>query len=112
MSLLSFALVYSGLVGLCLAMDRHQRTVLGRPLQPSTAVGLRVFACGLLAASVLASVAAQPGATGYVAWFGFVTAAGLALIFLLPYAPRAAAALALGAPVAAGLLIVSQSALA
>jgi hypothetical protein len=70
---------------------------------------MRVAGCALLTASIVPTVAAQPGATGYVAWFGLVTAAGLLLIFVLPYAPRMAARLAIGAPVAAGLAVLLRA---
>jgi hypothetical protein len=98
MEFLAFTLAYSGLAGLCLAMERHHRSAFERTPTWQTAAGMRAVAGAVLAASIIPSVLAHPGSTGYIAWFGFVAAAGLALIFLLPYAPRVATALAIGAP--------------
>lgn len=103
MSTLAFALSYSGFTALCFALERTHRA-LGRP-PPSArlAIALRTAGFALLALALAPSMAGLEGSTGIVAWFGFLTAAGLLLVFLLPYAPRLAQRLAVVAPLAAAL---------
>ncbi len=88
--LASIGLAYAGMAGLCLAMDRHHRQVVGRAARPGFALALRSAGSAALALSFAAAVAADGWAFGPVAWFGAATAAGLALILLLPYRPRLA----------------------
>ncbi len=95
-------LAYAGMAALCLAMDRHHRQVVGRVLRPGIAGALRVVGCAALTASFAAAVTAEGWARGPVAWFGALTAAGLALVLLLPYRPRLAVGLGL-----AGLLLAA-----
>jgi hypothetical protein len=106
-TILAIALAYAGLTCLCVAMDRHHRQVFGRVPAVRTALALRLLGAALLALSVLPSVTSFPGSMGIVAWFGVVTAAGLVLVFTLPYAPRVSAVLAVVGPAAAAILAVS-----
>ena len=99
--LLSFALAYAGFAAVCLALDRHYRQVWGRPPARCTATLLRVVGYPLLGLAAVPCVAALGGATGFVMWLGVLSAAALPLIFLLPFAPRAAALLAVVAPAVA-----------
>ena len=95
----SLLLAYSGMLALCLAMDRHARQLWGRP--PSTMLRRILRAGGWLLLG-LALVAASRGwdaGMATVAWFGLVSLAGFALLMLLPWAPR----LALWLPAAGGL---------
>lgn len=85
----SLALAHAGLTGLALAMDRHRRQ-----LRPSAKLPARWMAAmsrtvgwTLLALSMKLSMLAWGTATGIAVWFGALSAAGLALIFMLPYAP-------------------------
>lgn len=88
----SLALAHAGLTGLALAMDRHRRQL--RPsAQPGTrlaSAAWRVAGWTLLALSLGLSVLAWGGATGTAVWFGVLSAASLALILMLPYAPTLA----------------------
>lgn len=108
MSLLAFALAYSGFTAVCLAMERHYRSVLGRAPARRTATILRVVGFALLALAAVPSIAALDGSTGIVEWFGFLTAAALVLIFLLPYAPRIAISLAVIAPAFAIVVVLAR----
>ena len=103
MAMFALSLAYSGCVGLCLAMQRHRRQVwTGHPI-PIAQSAFRIIGWLCLASSFLFCIRAWGMATGVVGWFGVLTAAGVALAFLLPYAPRAATALGGLAPIAAGL---------
>jgi hypothetical protein len=93
--LLTLYLSYAALAALALAMDRHHRQVFGAAPSPGRAAGLRVAGALLL---VLAPVpwTAEAGAMGFVAWlFCALPCAGVALVLLLAWRPRAAAALGL-----------------
>lgn len=99
MTTLAWSLAYAGLAGLCLAMHRYQRQVWCRGVGSAASVGLRLAGWLCLTLSLATCTAVWGGVIGPVAWFGVLSAAGLALVCLLPYAPRIAAALALIAPV-------------
>ncbi len=90
----AFCLAYAGLGGLCLAMGRHQRQVLGRELGRWPARALRLAGWCALTVAMVACVQGWGVSVGVVAWFGFLSAAGLALVFVLPYLPRAGLGLA------------------
>ncbi len=82
---------YGGLLGLCLAMNRHHVQVLhGNPGRPRRLV-LRLAGWSLLGVALCLSSQAWGWAIGPVAWFGLLSLAALGLVFLLPYAPRFAA---------------------
>ena len=100
-------LAYAGMAGLCLGMDRHHRQVFGRAARPRAALALRLAGSLALASSFVAAVVADGWAFGPVAWTGGLTAAALALVFLLPYRPRLAVALA-----PAGLILATLDCLA
>lgn len=100
-------LAYAGLTALCLAMDRHHRQVWQRVPAPGLRIGLRVLGSSLLAAAFTACVDTAGASIGSVSWFGVLSAAGLLLVFLLPYAPRFAAGLSLLAAPATLLALVA-----
>lgn len=86
------ALTHAGLVALAMAMDRHHRQ-----LRPSTAshtapgtLGWKLAGWLLLALSLQLSTQNWGVGTGLVAWCGIATAAALALILMLPFAPALA----------------------
>lgn len=99
--LLALALAYAGLTAVCLSMERHYRHVWRRMPARRTTVLLRTLGFALLALALRPCMAALAGCTGVILWFGVLTAAALLLVFLLPYAPRAAAACAGAAPLIA-----------
>ncbi len=102
-NLVVFALSYAGLAGLCLAMERHWADLHGRGALPPepTRRRLKAGGWGALALALYWAVAAEGGAHGPLLWLGSLSAGGLLLIVLLPYAARAAARLALAATAAA-----------
>ncbi len=96
MSALGLCLAYAGFMGLCLAMERHHEQVFGsRRIPVWRGRLLRIVGWLLLALSLLPVVLETGWAVGIVLWAGLLTAAGVSLAFLLPYAPRMAIALAL-----------------
>jgi hypothetical protein len=90
-SVLALALAYAGMALLCLAMDRHHQQVWGREPSPGQRLGLRGAGALLLALALVPCVAAWSASVGGVLWLGFLSAAVLPLVFMLPYAPRATA---------------------
>jgi hypothetical protein len=72
-------------IGLCLAMDRHYRQVIGRAPRPILRHALRFIGSLGLALSLAICVHALGGSFGPVAWFGLLSIAALAVTFLLPY---------------------------
>jgi hypothetical protein len=90
MALLGFGLAYAGFLGLSLAMDRHHAELLGSRPAAARRLLLRGLGWGLLGLSLLPCLALWGGGIGFVSWLGLLTAAGLGLIFLIPYAPRLA----------------------
>lgn len=63
----------------------------------------------LLTLSLIACIRASGASVGLVLWFGVLSAAALAIVILLPYAPRAfASCAAVAAPT--GLLLMAVAA--
>lgn len=98
-------LCHAALSGLCLATDRHHAQVFGRKPARWLARGLRVAGWSLLGLALGYCGRHWGWAIGPVAWFGFLSAAALGLVFLLPYAARATGRLAL-ASLAGGLILM------
>ena len=96
---LSLTLAYTGMLLFCLGMERHWKHI----ASPRVPAKLRRV-CAPLGTLMLAltvytcSFIWQPG-MAWVGWFGMISLGGLALLMLLPYAPR----LVLWLPVAGGL---------
>ena len=101
MTALALSLAYAGFAGICLAMQRHRRQVWGRDAGTTTQTGCRMAGWLFLALSLVPCFVAWGWAPGLLAWFGVLTTAGVLLTFLLPYAPRGAAALGVVAPIVA-----------
>ena len=78
-------LAYTGMLGLCLGLERHYRQI-WQQVPPAFP----------------ACIQAWGAAMGPVGWFGLVSLTGFALVLLLPLAPR----LALWLPAAGGVLWV------
>lgn len=88
----SLALAHAGLTGLAVAMDRHHRQLRPYAKLPARWVSAtsRIVGWVLLALSMKLSMLAWGTATGLAVWFGLFSAAGLALIVMLPYTPALA----------------------
>lgn len=99
----AFALAYAGFLALCLSMDRHHRDIFTRQPAPARRLALKGIGWLLLALSGWLSVLRWGWAEGPVGWLGLLTSAALLLVFLLPYAPRAALLLGPGLPILGGL---------
>jgi hypothetical protein len=96
----AFAGSLAAMASFGLALDRHFEDVFGRGRAPGRwRLPLRVagVACG--AAGLLACLALQGRAAGWVLWPGVLTAAALATALALSYAPRAVPWIAGGAAV-------------
>ncbi len=104
----ALALAYSGMAGLCLAMQRHHAQVWGRDVTSARRLVLRGGGAVLLVLALLPCIRAWGVGIGIVAWLGFLSAGALLLTGLLPYAARLAPALGgLAAPLAlAGLCMM------
>lgn len=87
----------AGFVSLSLGMDRHYADSLGRSRSPGAKRPWLQLggALGLLAA-LLASLAVQGAAQGWVLWFGVMTASALCVVGLLAFRARLVPAFGLG----------------
>ncbi|WP_085695171.1 MULTISPECIES: DUF3325 domain-containing protein [unclassified Pseudomonas] len=92
--LATFLLCYGGFTALCLSMARHHDDLLGRKPSLRRRRGLKLAGWGLLGLSLWSAVAGKGWGFGLVDWFAVLMASALALVFLLPYRPRLALALA------------------
>jgi hypothetical protein len=91
--LLAVALCYAGMVGLCLAMDRHHAQALGAKA-PRRQRLLRWAGWLLLALALWPCLQIWGGAVGPVVWCGMLSVGAFAVVLLLPYFPRVATLLA------------------
>lgn len=90
LSLMSAALLaFSGMLGLCLGLERHYKQLLTGKPGVTRLKTLRALGWAALVASLAASVTAWGWAMGPVGWFGMLSLAGLAMAFWSPYAIRA-----------------------
>ncbi|QQE87667.1 DUF3325 domain-containing protein [Azotobacter chroococcum] len=91
-------LAYTGMLGLCLGLERHYRWQQVPPAWLRRA--LRAAGWLALGLAFPACVQAWGVAMGPVGWFGLVSLMGFVLVLLLPHAPR----LAVWLPAGGGLL--------
>jgi len=91
--LLALLLAYVGMSALCMGLERSFRQVFKRIPSALSCRCLRALGWLLLVASLAFSVRMWGVAAGIVGWVGVMSVAGVALIMLLPYAPRVALAL-------------------
>jgi hypothetical protein len=82
----SLLLAFSGMLGLCLGLERHFKQIWQRAPSPGLRRTLRTAGWLALAASFATSVLAWGWAMGPVGWFGLMSLAGISLVLLLPYA--------------------------
>lgn len=93
--LAGLALAYGGMLCFCLAMERHWKQLASRaPARWRRAC--KPLALILLGLALLLCFRVWPPAMAPVAWAGLVSLGAMALVLVLPYAPR----LALWLPVA------------
>jgi hypothetical protein len=89
LTLMSAALLAaSGMLSLCLGLERHYKQLLERVPARLVLQGLRVTGWLALAAGFATCVMTWGWAMGPVGWFGLTSLAGLALVMLSPYALR------------------------
>lgn len=93
-------LAYAGMLGFCLGMERHWKQLIGERLPGDWRHAGKPLGALLLALALHAVTGVWPTGMALVGWFGLISLAGLALLLLLPYAPR----LALWLPLSGGLL--------
>lgn len=92
-SAVALALSYAGMAGLSLAMDRHDEQVMGHSeVPPAWRRMLRATSGVVLALALLACTGAWGATVGFTAWWGFLTAGGVLVAWLMAYRPRQAAA--------------------
>jgi hypothetical protein len=84
----SLLLAFSGMLGLCLGLERHFKQIWQRAPSPGLRRTLRTAGWLALAASFATCVLAWGWAMGPVGWFGLMSLAGISLVLLLPYAAR------------------------
>ncbi|TBU99820.1 DUF3325 domain-containing protein [Stutzerimonas kirkiae] len=77
----------AGFVALALAMDKHAKHFLRRTLPALACRILRVLGWVLLALALYMNFHARGWSIGSVAWFGWLTIAGAALVFYMPNWP-------------------------
>ncbi len=92
-------LAWLGLLALCLGLERHYRQVLGDSASPLRLRLLRLSGWLLSGLALYACSLVWGLAMGLVAWLGLLSLCGLALVLLLPLAPR----LVLGLPLLGGM---------
>lgn len=88
MTLFALSCAYAGFAFLALAMDRHHRQVWQRPVGEARRAVLRLSGATFLTAALVACVVQVGWSTGLVLWFCVLTASGLTLVVLMPFAPR------------------------
>lgn len=91
MTLLAFVLTLLGFAALALAMDRHLRQV--RRAAPTGCLRELLRATGTLtlAASLAVCVFEAGWGTGWVVWFGLLSAAAMMIVLALSYWPQRSA---------------------
>ncbi len=107
MTALALSLAYAGFTCLCLSMRRHHRQVWTGDASAAKLLGFRLAGWLCLVLSLSVCIGVWGWAVGLVVWFGVLTFVGSVLVFLLPYAPRTAAILAIVASALAAFVFAS-----
>lgn len=87
--LVGSGLSFLGLAALCLSMARHHQAVWSRPPDRPRARAFRAAGWGLIALSLAAAVRGEGWNVGPVDWLGSLVGAGLLVIVVQSYRPRA-----------------------
>lgn len=102
---LAFAFSYAGFAAWCFAMPAHWRQLAKDKPSRLVVTGLRLLGSVLLIGTLRLCATRWGWPAGSAAWFGILTASGLALIGLRAVDARLAAWMGLGCPVLAALLM-------
>ncbi|MBV1900167.1 MAG: DUF3325 domain-containing protein [Kordiimonadaceae bacterium] len=94
MSLFIFSLLYSGLAALCMAMERHYKTVWGNKPEANKRRAIQFIGWFLLGFSFWLSYNNWENGTGSAAWLGLLSIAAFSFTVLLTYKPKIAVYLA------------------
>ena len=81
--ILGIPVTWLGFAFLCLAMDRHQRDLLGRRLSATGSHRLRLAGFAMIALALILSIAALGPAYGAVLWFGLLTIGAMPIVALV-----------------------------
>lgn len=81
-------LCYAGMSALCLAMDRHQRQLLGYETGERPRRHLRIVGAAVLLLALSPCIWLWHGGVGTLAWIGLLGLAALLLAAMLSYAVR------------------------
>lgn len=81
--ILAAATAWLGFACLCLAMDRHQRDLLGRRLSDSASRGIRLAGFAALALGLASTIATLGWGYGAALWFGLLTLGAAPVVALL-----------------------------
>ncbi|MGX7708087.1 DUF3325 domain-containing protein [Methylobacterium sp. Gmos1] len=82
-------LSFLGLAALCLSLPRHHQAIWSRPPDRYRALAFRGAGWGLIALSLAAAIRQGGWNFGPVDWLGSLIGAGLMLIVVQSYRPRA-----------------------
>ena len=85
--LAAFLTCLAGFAALALSQPKHARDVLGHRNTANKRHLCRIAGWALLALSVVLSLFAWDGTTGWVAWFGLASAAIFIVALMITYAP-------------------------
>lgn len=91
----SLVLAYAGMLGFCLAKERHWKQLVNPRVPMSLRRLCKPVGASLLGFAVYVAAIVWPTGMAVVAWFGLISLSGFALLMLLPYAPRLAVLLPL-----------------
>lgn len=89
---------YSGMLGLCLGLERHYKQVWGKPGARGLLRLLRLSGWAALVVSFMLCVCAWGWAMGPVGWFGAISLAAVMLVMVLPYSPKSSVRIAAALP--------------
>ena len=87
-ALLILAAIAPGFACLCLAMDRHQRDILGRRLPAAATQRLRLGGFAAIAIGLALAAGLLGWGYGLIVWFGLLTLCAMAIVAYLSATSR------------------------